>query len=128
MRVLVQLAAVSLGVVTIAATTGLAQRPAATPPPSNAAAAADATASIVAAAEAVLKTLDAEGRAKVQFPFDGPQNEVVESADRHLQTRGAVARRPDAATASRRRQAARDRAQPGWLPEGHRTAKFWTRT
>jgi hypothetical protein len=37
------------------------------------AAAGDATASIVAAAEALLTTLDAAGRAKVQFSFEGPQ-------------------------------------------------------
>jgi uncharacterized protein DUF3500 len=35
--------------------------------------AADATARIVAAAQALLKTLDDSGRTKVQFPFDGPQ-------------------------------------------------------
>ena len=33
----------------------------------------DATARIVAAAQAVLTTLDDAGRAKVQFPFEGPQ-------------------------------------------------------
>jgi hypothetical protein len=51
--------------------TGLAQRgrtlPATPPPPS------DATARIVAAAQTVLTSLDEAGRAKVQFPFDGPQ-------------------------------------------------------
>ncbi len=34
---------------------------------------ADATARIVAAAQALLTTLDDAGRAKVQFPFEGPQ-------------------------------------------------------
>jgi hypothetical protein len=34
---------------------------------------ADATAKIVTAAQAVLASLDEAGRAKVQFPFDGPQ-------------------------------------------------------
>ena len=34
---------------------------------------AEATARIVASAQAVLATLDAAGKAKVQFPFDGPQ-------------------------------------------------------
>lgn len=34
---------------------------------------AQATARIVAAAQAVVTTLDAPGKAKVQFPFDGPQ-------------------------------------------------------
>ena len=47
------------------------------PPLSTAAAAslpaADATARIVSAAQALTATLDAAGRAKVQFPFDGPQ-------------------------------------------------------
>jgi hypothetical protein len=36
-------------------------------------AAADATARIVSSAQAVLATLDAPGKAKVQFPFEGPQ-------------------------------------------------------
>ena len=52
--------------------TGLAQRgqtPAATPAGTPAA----ATARIVAAAQAVVATLDEAGRAKVQFPFEGPQ-------------------------------------------------------
>ena len=35
--------------------------------------AADATARIVSAAQALMKTLDDSGRAKLQFPFDGPQ-------------------------------------------------------
>jgi hypothetical protein len=43
--------------------------PAATSPAST----ADATSRIVAAAQALLTTLDDPGRAKVQFPFDGPQ-------------------------------------------------------
>jgi hypothetical protein len=34
---------------------------------------ADATAKIVTAAQALLATLDAEGRSRLQFPFDGPQ-------------------------------------------------------
>src|SRR5207342_1845017 len=42
--------------------TAIAQRPA-----------ADATARIVAAAQAVLVSLDDAGRSQVQFPFDGPQ-------------------------------------------------------
>ena len=46
---------------------GLAQRTAAPARP------ADVTAGIVTAADALLKTLDDEGRAKLQFPFDGPQ-------------------------------------------------------
>jgi hypothetical protein len=59
---------VNLIVLAIASTTAVAQMPAApqgTP--------ADATARIVKAAQAVLATLDEPGRAKVQFPFDGPQ-------------------------------------------------------
>ena len=60
-----------LGVFVTVAATGLAQR--ATPPATSPAAGADATTRIVAAAQAVLATLDDAGRAKVQFPFDGPQ-------------------------------------------------------
>src|SRR5215203_2346764 len=45
-----------------------AQRPAAA-----AAAPPDTTSRIVTAAQAVLASLDEAGRAKVQFPFDGPQ-------------------------------------------------------
>src|SRR5258705_8267059 len=43
--------------------------PAATSPAST----ADATSRIVESAQALLATLDDAGRAKVQFPFDGPQ-------------------------------------------------------
>jgi hypothetical protein len=53
--------------VLVAVATGLAQRSAAPD------AQADVTARIVAAAQAVVTTLDEAGRAKVQFPFDGPQ-------------------------------------------------------
>jgi len=60
------IAAMSL-VVVVVATTVLAQR-SATPNTQ-----ADATARIVAAAQAVVATLDEAGRATVQFPFDGPQ-------------------------------------------------------
>jgi len=60
------IAAMSL-VVAVVATTVLAQR-SATPNTQ-----ADATARIVAAAQAVVATLDEGGRATVQFPFDGPQ-------------------------------------------------------
>jgi len=42
-------------------------------PPANAAGPAGATARIVAAAQALLSTLDDAGRSKVQFPFEGPQ-------------------------------------------------------
>jgi hypothetical protein len=54
------------------ATSLLAQRPA-TPPTASASAQIDATARIVRSAQAVLAALDAAGRAKVQFPFEGPQ-------------------------------------------------------
>jgi len=59
---------VNLIVLAIASATAVAQGPAA---PQGTA--ADATARIVRAAQAVLATLDEAGRAKVQFPFDGPQ-------------------------------------------------------
>lgn len=52
--------------------TALAQR-GATPPPASAGSQRDATARIVAAAQQVLTTLDAAGRGRVQFPFEGPQ-------------------------------------------------------
>ena len=57
----------SAGVLVTLAATGLAQ-PSASP---NTQAAV--TARIVAAAQAVVTTLDEAGRARVQFPFDGPQ-------------------------------------------------------
>jgi hypothetical protein len=73
MRAPVRLAsAVSLGLFIAAATTGLAQRRP-TPPATPSGTAADATARIVAAAQALLTTLDDAGRAKLQFPFEGPQ-------------------------------------------------------
>src|SRR5205085_815021 len=55
---------------------GLARRretSAAAAPSAAAPAAAEATARIVKAAAAVLASLDDAGRAKVQFPFEGPQ-------------------------------------------------------
>jgi len=55
----------------LAATT-FAQRGAA-PPASSASARADVTSRIVSSAQAVLAALDEAGRAKVQFPFEGPQ-------------------------------------------------------
>jgi hypothetical protein len=73
MRPLVQLvAAVSLGVFVAVTATGLAQR-GRTPPATPAGTPSDATARIVAAAQAVLTTLDEAGKAKVLFPFEGPQ-------------------------------------------------------
>ena len=73
MRAPVQLAStICLGLFVTVAATGLAQRgaaPAATSPGTPSA----TTARIVAAAQALLTTLDDAGRAKVQFPFEGPQ-------------------------------------------------------
>ena len=62
---------ISLGVLVAVAATGFAQRSgtSATTPGSL----SDATARIVAAAQALVATLDQAGRAKVQFPFEGPQ-------------------------------------------------------
>src|SRR5437762_818530 len=54
----------------LVAATIFAQRGAAPPASSTQ---ADVTARIVSSAQAVLTTLDDAGRAKVQFPFDGPQ-------------------------------------------------------
>ncbi len=60
-----------LGLFLAIAATGLAQRSGtSTPSPGTP---SDATARIVAAAQALLTTLDDAGRAKVQFPFEGPQ-------------------------------------------------------
>ena len=63
---------IALGLFVAVTATGFAQR-AGTPPAKPAANAADATARIVAAAQAVVASLDEAGRAKIQFPFDGPQ-------------------------------------------------------
>src|SRR5262245_27995834 len=52
------------------AATALAQRAA---PPTSTRAPGDVTARIVSSAKALLTMLDETGRAKVQFPFDGPQ-------------------------------------------------------
>ena len=51
----------------------LAQRAAGVPPASTSIQPADATRRIVASAQAVVSSLDEAGRAKVQFPFEGPQ-------------------------------------------------------
>src|SRR6266850_3470058 len=73
MRSLVQLtSAIALGSLITIATTGAGQR-GATSPANAPATASDATARIVAAAQALVATLDDAGRAKVQFPFEGPQ-------------------------------------------------------
>ena len=65
------LVAAGLAVAAVAVATVIAQQP--RPPASAGASPADATARIVAAAQALVGTLDQAGRAKVQFPFDGPQ-------------------------------------------------------
>ena len=59
---------ISFGLLVAVAATVVAQRAAAPPGKPS-----DATARVVAAAQALLTTLDDAGRAKVQFPFDGPQ-------------------------------------------------------
>ena len=61
---------VSLALFVAVAATVLAQRSSS---PSTSTASADTTTRIVAAAQALLTTLDDAGRAKVQFPFDSPQ-------------------------------------------------------
>jgi hypothetical protein len=62
-----------LGLLAAAAATALAQRAGTQPPAESNRAASETTARIVASAEALMKTLDAAGRTKVQFPFGGPQ-------------------------------------------------------
>lgn len=71
MRMLIRAAARTLTVLAMMSAAAVAQRPAS----QNAAAGkpADATSRIVTAAQALLATLDGAGRAKVQFPFEGPQ-------------------------------------------------------
>src|SRR4029450_11978988 len=73
MRSPVQLAStICLGLFITVVATGLAQRGAASQATSPGSP-SDATARIVASAQALLTTLDDAGRAKVQFPFEGPQ-------------------------------------------------------
>ena len=60
------------GLLAIVGATVLAQRGIAQPAPS-AKAQAEATARIVASAQALVASLDATGRERVQFPFNGPQ-------------------------------------------------------
>src|SRR4026207_416104 len=71
MRMLIRTTARTLTVLAMMSAAAVAQRPAS----QNAAAGApaDATSRIVTAAQALLATLDGAGRAKVQFPFEGPQ-------------------------------------------------------
>jgi hypothetical protein len=63
---------IAIGLFVAVTATGLAQRRG-TAPTASTATPADATARIVAAAQAVVATLDEAGKAKVQFPFEGPQ-------------------------------------------------------
>ena len=59
-----------VGLVAASSAIGRAQRGATTAPTASA---ADTTARIVSAAQALVATLDDAGKAKVQFPFEGPQ-------------------------------------------------------
>ena len=73
MKNIVRIAAVLLsGIALVAAASPGGQR-GAKPPAAQAVNPAEATTRIVAAAQALLATLDDAGRAKVQFPFEGPQ-------------------------------------------------------
>src|SRR3954467_10329991 len=73
MRIVLRVTALTtVGLLLIVSANGLAQR-AAAPQAVAGRSAADATSRIVAAARALLASLDDAGRAKVQFPFDGPQ-------------------------------------------------------
>src|SRR5262245_31225173 len=63
---------VSFGALLVVVASGLVQR-GGTSPATSLGASSDTTARIVAAAQAVLTTLDEAGRSKVQFPLDGPQ-------------------------------------------------------
>jgi len=73
MRSLVRIASpIVFGLFVAVTATGLAQR-GRTSPAAASGSSSDATARIVATAQTVLATLDEAGRAKVQFPFEGPQ-------------------------------------------------------
>jgi hypothetical protein len=71
-RVLRTTTTIAIGALLIVVATAIAHRVAA-PPTVDARAPAEATSRIVSAAQALLASLDEAGRAKVQFPFDGPQ-------------------------------------------------------
>jgi hypothetical protein len=77
MRIMLRAAAITtVGLLLIVSATAIAQRaaaPAATPPAVATRAPAEATSQIVTAAQALFASLDEAGRAKVQFPPDGPQ-------------------------------------------------------
>jgi uncharacterized protein DUF3500 len=66
------ISAISLGLFITIAVTGAGQR-GGTSPTTSTGTPSDATGRIVAAAQALLTALDDAGRAKVQFPFEGPQ-------------------------------------------------------
>jgi len=72
MRSPIRIASTCFGVFVAIAATGFAQR-SGTSPAASPGTPSDATARIVAAAQALATTLDEAGRAKVQFPFEGPQ-------------------------------------------------------
>ena len=69
----IRVASATLLTLTLVAVTVLAQRGAGTPAAGAAVTPAEATTRIVASAQALLSALDAAGRMKVQFPFEGPQ-------------------------------------------------------
>jgi hypothetical protein len=74
MRTSSQFIVAAVASLTVVAVTALAQQTATRPPATDTnRAPADATARIVAAAQAVVATLDDAGRTAVQFPSDGPQ-------------------------------------------------------
>src|SRR3954467_10325613 len=73
MRITLRATTIALvGVLLIVSARAIAQRGAASPVVA-AGTPAEATSRIVAAAQALLASLDEAGRVKVQFPFDGPQ-------------------------------------------------------
>jgi hypothetical protein len=68
-----RIAAIACGGLCVAVVATLLGQNATTPQPPSTVLQSDASKRIVGAAEALLATLDDAGRAKVQFPFDGPQ-------------------------------------------------------
>jgi hypothetical protein len=73
MRVISRSPAICVLALVIAASVMGLGRSRAQTPAAKAAGSADTTARVVAAAKALMSTLDEPGRAKVQFPFEGPQ-------------------------------------------------------
>ena len=77
------------------------------------ASATDTTSRIVAAAQALVATLDDAGRAKVQFPFEGPQKTRWSNLPSPLfRAARAAAGRPDGAAARRRHGTGGHGAEP----------------